>query len=367
MTNNFAFIIHPINPQRDVARKFPRLGKLPPWLIDFASLFFPPVFISEIAGIQSTATGEKIKGWFIACPLTPNRMMSLPTNIVYRKLIQTGKMAEKLGANILGLGAFTSVVGDGGLTVSKSLTIPVTTGDSYTVAVAVSAVRAAAARMQLELTTATVAVVGAAGAIGAVCAEMLASDVANLILVGHKNPLDGVVEKCRLTGATTITTSTDMNSLREADIVITVTSAIDSVIEPQHLKSGAIVCDVARPRDVSRQVADTRPDVFVFEGGMVEVPGNVDFGFDFGFPPKMAFACMAETMTLALDNRLESYTLGKDVTLSQVLTIDRIAHNHGFKLGGFRSFERAITNEQISAIRQQAKSKMMNGAFVASG
>ncbi len=57
------------------------------------------------------------------------------------------------------------------------------------------------------------------------------------------------------------------------------------MIEPKHLKPGAVVCDVARPRDVSKLVAEQRDDVLVIEGGMVEVPGPVDFHFDFGFPP----------------------------------------------------------------------------------
>jgi predicted amino acid dehydrogenase len=67
--------------------------------------------------------------------------------------------------------------------------------------------------------------------------------------------------------------------------VITVTSSVHAVIEPKHLKPGAVVLDVARPRDVSRLVEDQRDDVLVIEGGMVEVPGNVNFNFDFGFPP----------------------------------------------------------------------------------
>ena len=55
-------------------------------------------------------------------------MLELPVQTVYKKLIQTGRLAEKLGAQILGLGAFTSVVGDAGLTVARELEIPVTTG-----------------------------------------------------------------------------------------------------------------------------------------------------------------------------------------------------------------------------------------------
>src|SRR5687767_337179 len=98
--DTFAFIIHPINPKRDVSRKYPLLGKiLSERQINFFSTFFPPVYISEINGIKSEATGKEIKGWFIACPFTPKRMLELPEQAVYRKIIQTGHMAERLGAD----------------------------------------------------------------------------------------------------------------------------------------------------------------------------------------------------------------------------------------------------------------------------
>lgn len=352
----FAFIIHPIDPKRDVGRKYPALGKLPVWLINFLCLFFPPVYISKIEGVRSVETAEEVTGWFVACPLTPQRMMSLPPNIVYRKIIQTGKMAERLGAQILGLGAFTSVVGDGGITVSKSLDIPVTTGDSYTIAVAVQAIEQAAGRMGIPMQQSTVAVVGAAGSIGSLCAELLAGQVKEMVLIG-RNPekLHPVKARIEAAGCPSVWTTTDMNELTKAHLIISVTSAIDAIIEPKHLRRGAVICDVARPRDVSRKVVEERNDVLVIEGGMVEVPGPVDFGFNFGFPPKMAYACMAETIALALEGHLESFTLGKIIQLSQVRTIDRIAHRHGFRLGGFRSFERAITENEIALIKAQSQ------------
>lgn len=352
MHDSFAFIIHPIDPKRDVSRKFPTLGKLPAWLIDYLSLFFPPVYISEIKGIRSVADGRTAQGWFVACPLTPKRMMSLPSAVVYKKIIQTGKLAEKLGARILGLGAFTSVVGDGGITISRHLQIPVTTGDSYTIAQAIHAIRRAAVILDVPLHNSTVAIVGATGAIGAVCAEMLASEAKSLLLIGRRmEKLNEVADRARVAGNAQVAITDDINQLTAAHFIITVTSAVDAIIEPQHLRRGAIVCDVARPRDVSRQVAEQRPDVLVIEGGMVRVPGAVDFGFNFGFPPKMAYACMAETMALTLDQRYESYTLGKDISLSQVTTIDKIATRHGFTLGGFRSFERAVSEEEIAFVK----------------
>jgi hypothetical protein len=60
-------------------------------------------------------------------------------------------------------------------------------------------------------------------------------------------------------------------------------------------------------------------------------------------------------MALAMDNRYEAYTLGKDLSVSQVEAIDDIARRHGFKLGGFRSFERAVTDEQIERIKRNAR------------
>lgn len=353
--NAFAFIIHPIDPKRDVSRKYPALGKLPTWLINFLSLFFPPVYISQINGVRSIATAEEITGWFIACPLTPQRMLSLPPSVVYKKIIQTGRLAEKLGARMLGLGAFTSVVGDGGITICNNLNIPVTTGDSYTIAVAVRAIEQAAAKMGIPIQQSTVAVVGAAGAIGSLCSVLLADKVKEIVLIGrHVEKLLPIKQKVEAAGCSAVSTTTDMNQLINANLIITVTSAIDSIIEPKHLQRGAVICDVARPRDVSRKVVEERNDVLVIEGGMVEVPGPVDFGFNFGFPPKMAYACMAETMALTLEGRFESFTLGKNIQLSQVDTIDRIANKHGFKLGGFRSFERAVTENEIASIKAHA-------------
>jgi predicted amino acid dehydrogenase len=322
-------------------------------------LFFPPVFISEITGIRSTDNGRSLRGWFIACPLTPTRMMSLPPQVVYKKIIQTGHLAEKLGAGILGLGAFTSVVGDGGITIAKQLNIPVTTGDSYTIAQAVHAIRKASVLMDTPLATATIAIVGATGAIGSICAEMLAPSVNELILIGRRmEKLNEVAQKSREAGCQNVITSDDIAKIAQAHFIITVTSAVEAVIEPSHLKRGAIICDVARPRDISKRVIEQRPDVLVIEGGMVKVPGPVDFGFDFGFPPKMAYACMAETMALALDQKYESYTLGKDITLSQVNSIDKIATRHGFTLGGFRSFERAVSDAEIAYVKACSQSEL---------
>jgi len=355
--DTFAFIIHPIDPKRDVSRKFPFLGRvLNEKQIDFFSTFFPPVYISEIEGIRSEATGKEIKGWFVACPYTPKRMMMLPERAVYRKIIQTGHLAEKLGAQMLGLGAFTSVVGDAGITIAKALDVPVTTGDSYTVIVAIEAIREAASLMDIPFGRATAAVVGATGAIGQVCADMLADSVERLYLIGRRQEaLEELRDRLQVHARAELIVSTDMNVLAEAQLILTVTSAVHDVIRPEHLQPGSVVCDVARPRDVSAMVAASRDDILVIDGGMVDVPGPVDFHFNFGFPSGKVYACMAETIALALEGRFEDYTLGKHITRERVDEIGSIARKHGFRLSGFRSFEKEVTPQKIEEVRRNAK------------
>jgi predicted amino acid dehydrogenase len=354
--DSFAFIIHPIQIKRDVARKYPLLGKLlTESQINFFSRYFPPVYLSEVHGVRSVETGRELHGWLIACPYTPPTMMRLPVEMVYDKIVACGQMAEKLGAKILGLGAYTSVVGDAGVTIAERLAIPVTTGDSLTVSMAVEAVQAAARVMEIGMAEATVAVVGASGAVGRACAELFAGQCGKLVLVGRRDDaLEPVAAACTARGAQ-VTTSTDIAAIYPADLILTVTSALHAVIEPEHLKPGAVVCDVARPRDVSRRVADVRDDVLVIEGGMVEVPGDPpDFGFDFGFPPRHSYACMAETMALALEGRYKDYTIGKNLRIEQVNEISAIARRHGFRLSGFRSFEQPVSDETIARVRERA-------------
>ncbi len=354
--DTFAFILHPIDPKRDVSRKFPFLGRvLPVPLINFFSTFFPPVFLSEVVGITSAATGKSIRGWLIACPLTAARMLELPQNIAYYKIIQTGRLAERLGANILGLGAFTSVVGDGGISIAHALDIPVTTGDAYTIAVAIQAIQAAAELMGISMRGATAAVVGATGAIGQVCAELLAEDVSRLYVIGQTTEkLDHLRGRLQGPARAEIITSRSVKDVENAQLVITVSSAAQAIIHPEYLQSGSVVCDVARPRDVSAQVAALRKDVLVIDGGVVEVPGPVAFNFDFGFPAGKAYACMAETMALALEGRFEDYTVGKNISRQRVEEIAGIAARHGFQLSGFRSFEKPVTQAQIDEVRRNS-------------
>ncbi len=359
--NRFAFILHPLTVEW-IYRKFHFLRPLPDRWVERAFCWVRPFTLSHITGIRSLK-GTEAEGWFIGLPLTARMLMEKPWPFVLSRLIQAGRVAEELGAQIIGLGAFTKIVGDRGVSLNASLSIPVTTGNSYTAATAVEGLLAAAGRMGVELRSATCCVIGATGSIGAVCAEMLGPQVARVVLVArNRERLEFLREKLRRTGVKeVVVSSSPREAVREADLVVAVSSATDVLVEPEDLKPGSVVCDVARPRNISPRVYARRDDVLVIDGGVIEVPGEVDFGFNFGFPPKMAEACICETIILALEGKFVPFTLGPDISLGQVEEIARLGREHGFRLAGFRRGERPLGEEEIERIRENARRVRQTG------
>lgn len=352
--NKFAFLLHPLTPH-DVTRKFPWAARLPDSTIEWLLSRVPPFKVSHITGVRSRQ-GVEIEGWFIAVPRTARQLLAMAPEDAYRVITQAGRIAERLGAQIIGLGAFTKVVGDRGVTIARNLNVPVTTGNSYTAASAVETALLGAQRMGLDPREARVVVLGATGAIGAACCRLMAGQVGSLTLVARtEEHLLALARELREEADTPVTVSTSpQEAVPQADVVLAVSSAVDVLVHPTDLKPGAVVCDVARPRNISREVHQVRDDVLVLDGGVIRVPGPVDFGFNFGFPPGTAEACIAETMILACEGRFESFTLGRRLTVEQLREISRLAEKHGFRVDGFRRFERAISDEEVELRRQRA-------------
>jgi fatty aldehyde-generating acyl-ACP reductase len=365
--HRFAFLVHPLNLKRDVARKYPFVKFLPESWVEAMLWRMSPKVLGRVTGVKSAA-GAETEGWLIAVPMTAKMMLENETKAL-DLLVEACQMAKELGSEIVGLGAFTAIVGNGGIDLQKRSPLPVTTGNSYTTWTALEATKLAAELMDIEWQRATAAVVGATGSIGKACAYFLSvgaqlpdgtifPPVSEVVLVGRNEERLRAVcnELLSNNSQASIRISSEIAyGLKNADIVITVTSSMDAVIEPEHLKSGCVVCDVARPRDVSERVHKERSDVLVIDGGIVEIPGDPRWEFSIGLPDRLTLACVAETMLLALEGRLEPFTLGRDIRPDRILEIASIASKHGFKLAGLRSFERQLSEEQIRQVRERAR------------
>ncbi len=356
----FAFVIHPLSAENIFNHPLLKyLRFLPKGLVERLIANMRPLYLSRITGVRSQATGQEVEGYLLSLGATPRELMRRKPGFTYRRLIVASRMAQQLGAEIMGLGAFTKVVGDAGMTVAYKSDIAVTSGNSLTVVATLEAAKQAVIKMGAsDLTTGRAVVIGATGSIGAVCSRLIAQAIGDVVLVAPRPekliPLKRIIE-AETPGARVIIATDGSPHLPDADLVITTTTAIgQKVIDVLKLKPGCVVCDVARPPDVKEEDARLRPDILVIESGEVLLPGEPDFGFDIGLPPGVAYACLAETAVLAMENRFESFTLGRNIEMEKVKEMYRLFHKHGLQLEGLRSFGRYITDEELVARRELA-------------
>jgi acetylornithine/succinyldiaminopimelate/putrescine aminotransferase/predicted amino acid dehydrogenase len=405
----FAFLVHPVTLRNYV--EFDRsLGVLQPDELRRLSQHFNDLISPFVAGRTRlvAADGRTAYGEFIVVPRTAEEFMRMPSTQAQAEVRAAVALARERGARIVGLGAYTSVVTRGGLSV-RNAGVALTTGNSYTVVAAVDAVSQAMRGLGIPSSEATVAVVGATGAIGRATAILLSEHVGRLLLLGnparpersqqrlrqvavdlcrflvhqlqgghgfpagslgeavrHLGPLpasDVAPEQlahlvARLEAQGRLVLSTGLtDTLPQADLVLTATSSIEKLVTPELLKDGAVVCDLSRPPNVSRAVKKARPDVLVIDGGVVAVPGLPELGWSFGFEKGLAYACMAETMILGLEHHYEDTSLGADLNLPTLLRLRLAGKALGFETAWFRSFDRPLSATEWShhvRLRQSA-------------
>lgn len=355
----FAFIIHPLKTSHLFNHPLLKhLRFLPESWVEWLANLGGPLYLSKVTGARS-ATGKELEGWLYALTGTPKMLMQTDPKITYRKILKTCQWAERAGAKILGLGAFTSVVGDAGITIAKEADIAITSGNSYTVASTFEAAKTVCLKMGHDPKNFSSMVIGATGSIGAVCSRLLAYVSNRLHLVAPRPEklleLQKRIQEDCPNCEVTIATHADEH-IGDPDLIITTTTSRGArLLDIMKVKPGAVICDVARPLDMKREDAEKRPDVLIIESGELEVPGPVNFGVDIGLPPKTAYACLSETMILAMEGRYEDYTLGRNLEIERVKEIYKLGKKHGFKLAAIRSFGKIVTDQEIQLIRERAE------------
>ena len=125
--SRFAFVLHPLTV--DYLGNHPRYRwtrRLPRQWVEAAAAYMPGRYVGTVTGSRSQATGKPVDGLIYALGTTPRQMLTRPPEFTYTRLNHAIKDAADRGAKIVGLGAFTKVVGDAGITVAGRAPIPVT-------------------------------------------------------------------------------------------------------------------------------------------------------------------------------------------------------------------------------------------------
>jgi predicted amino acid dehydrogenase len=363
----FAFVVHPLS-QEFIKKGFPIPKSTPKFVMDkieTVAAHMPPMVYCKMENIVSP-TGAEAEGWLISVGGTPKEMLARSPEFTYRRLLHASRIAEDLGAQIMGLGAFTKVVGDAGVTVARRSRIPITTGNSYSASGALWAAADAMKRMGLvkmrpgdKKVPAKTMVIGASGSIGSVSARLLAMAFDEVVIAGRDmRKLEELKASILLdTPDAKVVCSIDYDALLpEMDMIVTSTSgAGKKILDITRVKPGCVITDVARPLDLPAEEVAKRPDVLVIESGEIELPTKVRGMKSIGLPPNVIYACLAETIVLALEGRFEVFTIGRDTEWEKVKEIYKLGLKHGMKLSAISGVNGVFTDAAIAKVVELAQ------------
>lgn len=315
-----------------------QLEQLKSQLVDYTDPFIVENPVVEFP------TGQRIRGNFVMIPYTTGELAALPAAESLELIQMAVSTAGKFGPNVIGLGGFSSVLSMGGLALDQ-IDTPLTSGNTLTSAAIVEALQKTCDRQGVDLRQATVAVVGATGQIGRAVSVLVAERAGRLLLVGNDRQAERTSQRLRDVmrrveshlhrceqQLVPIDESTNVADLAAANVVVTCTSAAEPFILSEHLRARAIVIDASRPANVDLAVRQARGDVTWIEGGLIRVPGHPRFDLAVGPESDLTFACVAETMLLALEpQRLTSQPVA-DIDLRSVRDLAAAAKKYGFRV-----------------------------------
>jgi hypothetical protein len=90
--------------------------------------------------------------------------------------------------------------------------------------------------------------------------------------------------------------------------------------------------------------------VLVIESGEIDLPTKVKGLKSIGLPPNVIYACLAETIVLALEGRFEVFTVGRDTEWEKVKEIYKLGLKHGMKLAAISGVNGVFTDEAIAKV-----------------
>jgi acetylornithine/succinyldiaminopimelate/putrescine aminotransferase/predicted amino acid dehydrogenase len=379
------FIVHPTSLETLTTYFFPSFAdrmidreRLRIWWNDVARFLEPMHVRSDYIRSNDFVVESNL----VLVPYLPEYMMT--ANSPHRakeirdKVQEAVVVAKELGdggipLTMVGLGAFTSIVTNNGLTIND-YEVATTSGNAFTVGLTVFGIKEAVRARGKDWSSIAVAVVGANGSIGQATARVLAPQVGRLLLVGstrddsvarlhltkklcvedalRMGPERATVgrigrevlrvaeaaqsttpaEVARATSPAFIDVASDFESLVDVDVVVIATNSPDaSLLHPSMVRRDAIVCCTSVPSNLHADFGKPS-EILAFSGGLARLPERSEIRF-VGFPKHgMTFGCLAETLLLAFDGHNHSFAKGV-LHPSLVEMTMSWAGQYGFTLG----------------------------------
>ena len=364
--NRFAYLGHP-QSQEELKKLKPLgiLADIAPKTMGYVErlmAFAPPFVYSRVTGIKSPA-GVEAEGWLIALGETPEQMQSHSPEFTTKRILQAAEKAKALGAQVMGIAMLPKTMEGTSVDIGKYAVLPVTTGNSYTASTALWASAEAVRQMGLvrlkndKILKAKTMVIGATGAVGSICARLLATAFEEVYLVSRNMAkLLTIQETIQMENPDVIvnvSTRADTN-IEKMDVIVVASSSMEKPFDIMRVKPGCVITDITLPMTFSREEAAKRQDVLIITGGEIMLPGDNIEMRDIGLPPNVVYAGLAETILLALEGRFEDFTTGTNTEWKKVKEIYKLGLRHGMQLSNISGVNGILTKDDIARVKDFA-------------
>lgn len=294
-------MVHPrYSAREDMGKVSPIFYAIPEIVLEKLIPKFSPIKAGKVKFIG----GDDVIGWIVWIPLLGKQMLNFPRDFVVKKIIDGIEMVKDAGARIVGLGEFTASVTHGGRDlVGKVPGVNLTSGNSLTTGVVFRVATELMAKNNFDERNGKIAVIGAAGSIGRGVSSLLLERGLSVILVDRPKKLADLRASFTDGGAQI---TDDVAKIKEAGVIICTTSSTEQILNPGIIGPNAIIYDITQPRNTSPLLKAKRPDISIIDGGLVDTP-LIDFGVNIGLKKSQAYACLAETVLLAMEDASEDY------------------------------------------------------------
>ncbi len=296
---------------------------------------------------------------------------------VINKVQKAIEYSKELGASTVGLGQFTSIVSGNGLYLDP-MGLNLTTGNAFTIALAIEAAIQESTRKGIDLQTASISLIGAAGNIMSVASSIMADKANSLILIHHSpieaslkyqeaakrilrdilssNSASAIVSQIKSlmtfddlqssewlniikteSFKQILNFSSDINDIRQSQVILCGASSGHGFLDFTIFAKDSVVVDVAVPASLTAKqredLLNERKDISYLLGGIAKIPQAQSISTPI-FPLNQgeSYACMAETFAIGFSGKKNMLNIG-DLKKEMVVEVMELATKAGFTLG----------------------------------
>jgi len=340
--NKFAFIVHPIEIQ-DFYGKFPMLKRVPRMLAHQIMDVLPPFKLTTMVGKK--ANEVEIEGYLIGVPIGYSNLLEKTGERTGRRIIRACRLAEKLGAKLIGIGSYLSDIVGMDSDMMGEIKTPITTGKHLGILALIEAAKTAAEWKGRKFKESDIIVLGIEHPLGSVLSRKIAREAKYLTLISReRNSLEVLSKTILEESGTAVHVSHKVQSSIERGEVIFILDWKDGGVDWTKLRKNAILCDLSRFRKASLEIKSLREDILCLDDGFIKLPWTIETQAEYNveISKNTCSSALAETILLSLESHLDSISLRDGPTMDSIHQMHQWAENYSYQLAGIRHLKEEI-------------------------